>query len=56
MPMRKSSCLPSLARRGELREQRGLHGLEQQERDAGDEEAGDEAGGIVLRSAGVARS
>ena len=38
--------LPRPRQGRELREQRGLHGLEQQDRDAGDEEPDDEVGGF----------
>ena len=38
-PARKSSCLPAPTSAGQLREERGLDRLEQQDRDAGDEEA-----------------
>ena len=39
--------------RGQLRQQRGLHGLEQEDRDARDEDAGDEAGERVLLGGGL---
>ena len=51
-PLRKSACWPDAGEAGELREQRGLHRLEQQDRDAGEEEADDEVGGdVALRRA-----
>ena len=40
----------------ELREQRGLHRLEQQQRDAGDEQAGDELPAVILLGRTFARS
>ena len=52
-PVRKSSCLPGARRAGELREQRGLHGLEEQDRDAGEEEPDDEVGGGVALALGL---
>ena len=50
--LRKSSCLPRPRGAPSFGQQRGLHRLEQQDRDAGDEEAGDELPTRVLLAAG----
>ena len=46
-PAAEVGVLPGAREAGQLRQQRGLHRLEQQDRDAGEEEADDEVGGRV---------
>ena len=53
-PALKSSWRPEPMSPAQLREQRRLHRLEQQDRDAGEEEADDEVGGDGRAAAGVA--